>query len=122
MLLAGETYDFLLLSLVLQVGSASSSESLLERFELLGGPLNVLESQLILNDFHVSDGVHIALDVNDLGVVKGSDDLEDAVDGSDVGQESIAQACTGGGTLGQTSNIDAGEEGRNLRFGLVHLA
>lgn len=62
-------------------------------------PLNVLEPELGLNDFHVAQGVDLALDVDDLGIVKGTDHLEDAVDGADVGQESVAQTSTRGCAL-----------------------
>ena len=47
-------------------------------------PFYVLETQFGLDNFHVAKRVHVALDVDDLGIVKSAHDLEDAIDGADV--------------------------------------
>ena len=73
--------------------SASVARSALEPVERLLDPLDVLEAELGLDDLHVADGVDVALDVDDLGVVERAHDLEDAVDGADVGEEGVAEAC-----------------------------
>lgn len=83
--LSTQTYDLLLLGLILQVGRASTSEGFFEGFKLLGNPLNILETQLGLNDLHISDGVDVALNVNHLGVVERPNDLENTVNSANVG-------------------------------------
>lgn len=47
-------------------------------------PFYVFETQFGLNDFHVAKWVHIALDVDDFGIIKCAYDLEDAIDGTNV--------------------------------------
>jgi hypothetical protein len=46
--------------------------------------LDVLEPKLFSNDVKVTCGVDISLDVNDLCVVKATDDLEDGIDGTNM--------------------------------------
>lgn len=45
--------------------------------------------------------------MDDLCVVECSDNLEDTVDGSDVGEEGVAETGSGGRTGGETGNVDA---------------
>ena len=75
--------------------------------------LNVLEPQLLADNIEVTGRVHVALDVDDLSIVEAPNDLEDGIDGTNVRQESIAEASTGRGTAGQASNIIDGEVGGN---------
>ena len=85
---------------------------------MLLDPLDVLEAELGGDDIHVAAGVDVALDVDDLRVVEGADDLEDTIDSADMGQESVSEARAGRGTSGETSDIDArqvcGDAGRGL--------
>lgn len=60
--------------------------------------------------------------MNDFGIIKAPYDLEDGVDGTDVGQESIAQPGSSRGASGQTSDIVDCEVGRNTGLGLILLA
>jgi hypothetical protein len=94
--------------------------------------------QLGLDNLHIPHRVYISLDVNDLRVVertckRGSptissrsylphqlntgkqrtNDLEDPVNGPDVAQEVVSQSSTGSGALGESGNVDAGEERRD---------
>jgi hypothetical protein len=85
-------------------------------------PLDVLQPQLRLDDLHIAQGVDIALDVDYLGVVEGTHDLEDAVDGTDVREEGVAETSAGGRASGEASDVDAGEEGGDARGGLVDVA
>jgi hypothetical protein len=55
-----------------------------------------------------------------LGIIKGTDDLEDSIDRTDVGQECIPEPSTRRSTSSETSNVDAGQEGGNLVGGLVN--
>lgn len=94
---------------------------LLETLNLLLNPLNVLETELGRDDLHVTDGVDVTLDMDNLGVIESTDDLEDTVDGTDVRQESVAETSTGRSTGGQTGNVDAGQERRDPGSGLVDV-
>ncbi len=84
--------------------------------------LNVLEPQLFADNIEITDRVHVTLDVDDLSVVETPNDLEDGIDSTNVGQESIAETSTGRGTSGQTSDIIDSEVGGNSRLGVVFLA
>lgn len=59
---------------------------------MLFNPFDIFQPQLGLNNLHIADRVDVAFDVNDFGIVEDSDDLEDAVDRSNVRQESVACA------------------------------
>ena len=78
-------FQILLLGLVL-LGNNASKLGNLRRDEL-----DILETQLVSNDFHVSDGVHAVLDVNNISIVKNANHLKDAIGGFDVGKKSIAK-------------------------------
>jgi hypothetical protein len=47
---------------------------------LLLYPFDVLKTKLVLDDFHVAQGVNVSLHMDDFGVVESANDLEDAVD------------------------------------------
>ena len=113
----------LLLLELLHLERLTTTASLLDKV-LMGllDELNILDTELFANDLEITNRVDIALDVNNLGVVKASDDLEDGIDGADVGQESVTKTGTSRGTTGQTGNIVDGKVGRYLRLGLVVLA
>lgn len=84
---------------------ASSSGQLLLVLKSLLNELNVLDSELFADNVQISDWVDITLDVDNLGIVEASHDLEDGIDGTDVGQESVSETSTSRGASGQTGNI-----------------
>lgn len=47
----------------------------------------------------------------DLGIIEASDDLEDGVDRSDMGQESVSKTSSSGGSSSQASDIIDGQIG-----------
>lgn len=51
-----------------------------------------------------------------------TDDLEDTVDSPDVRQEIVSETSAGRRALGETGNVDTGEESGDLRSGLVQVA
>jgi hypothetical protein len=61
------------------------------------------------------------LDRSRRGYGELTNDLEDTVDGADVGQEVVSETGTGRGALGETGNVDTGEECGDFRLGLVEL-
>lgn len=105
--------NLLLLLPISETRATQRTSSSLQRIELLLDPLDVLETKLVLDDLHVADGVDVALDVDDLGVVERADDLEDAVDGADVGEEGVSEAGTCRGALGD----ERGEHARCMMVG-----
>lgn len=84
--------------------------------------LNILESQLLGNDVEISAGVHVTLNVDNLGVIEATHDLEDGVDGSDVRQESVTKTSTSRCTSCETSDIVDRQVGGDARLGVVLLA
>lgn len=83
--------------------------------------LNILESQLLADDVQITSGVDITLDVDNLSVVKASNNLEDGIDSTDVGEERVSETSSSGRTASQTGNIVDGQVGGNDRLGLVFL-
>lgn len=101
---------------------ATTASLLLVVLKGLLGELDVLDAQLLVDDLKIADGVDVTLDVNNLGIVEATDNLEDGIDGADVGQERVSETSTGGCAAGQTSNVVDGKVSRHLRLGLVLLA
>lgn len=95
---------------------------LLVVLERLLRELKILDAQLLVDDLQVTDGVDITLDVDNLGIVEATNDLEDGVDGANVRQERVTETGTGGSTAGQTGNVVDRKVGRDLGLGLVLLA
>jgi hypothetical protein len=93
------TYNFFLLGLVSETVAAQTSASLFETFESLLNPVNVLESQLRLDYVHITQRVHVPFDVDDFSIIKGTNNLENAIDGTDVGQKRVSETSTCGSTL-----------------------
>ena len=88
-------YGLLFLQL-LHLETLPTSGSLpLQSLELFLNELGILDPQFTLNDLKISDWVNIALDMNNFGIIEASNDLEDSIYGTDVGQECIAEAGTG---------------------------
>lgn len=84
--------------------------------------LDILDTELLADDLEITDGIDITLDVDNFGIIETSDDLEDGIDGANVGQESVSETSTSRGTTGQTSNIVDGKVSGNSRLGVVVLA
>ena len=68
---------------------ATTAGLLLVVLEGLLGELDILDAELFADDLEITDGIDITLDVDDLGIVEATDDLEDGVDGANVGQERV---------------------------------
>ena len=101
---------------------ATSPCELLDGLKTLLCELNILDAQLLADDGQISDWINISLYVNDFGIVETSYDLEDSIDGTNVGQESISKTSTRRSTSCQTSNIINSEMCRDSRFWVVFLA
>ena len=83
--------------------------------------LDVLQSQLLVDDVQVSHRVHVALHVGDVGILECSAEVKQRVASLDVAEESVAQALALTGALHQTSDVGDVEEGGHLAGGLVVL-
>jgi hypothetical protein len=96
----------LLLLELLHLKRLTATASLLDKVLVsLFDKLDILDTELLADNLKITDGVDITLDVNDLGIVKTSDDLENGIDGANVRQEGVTETGTSRGTTGQTSNI-----------------
>ena len=94
-----EAHDFLLLGLVRQTAATEIATRLFQVVQSLFNPLDILEAEFGLDDFHVADGVDITLDVDDFCVVKSTNDLEYPSDGADMRQEGITKTGSSRSTL-----------------------
>lgn len=114
--------NLLLSGFVGQTDTSQVPRKLLQPLQLFLHPFDILQSELGGDDLHISQWINISLDVDDLGVVECSDALEDTVDSTDVGQESVSETSSGRGTSGQTGDINTGQESGDLGFRLVQVA
>lgn len=58
----------------------------------VGDTIQVLGAELSMDDLHVVNRIDSVLDMSDVWVLKRSQNVEDAVHGGDVGEESVAKA------------------------------
>jgi hypothetical protein len=79
-----ETYNLLFLSLVSKTVTTQTPTGFLQIIKSLLGPLNIFESQLSLDGGHITEGVNVAIHVDDFGVVERSNHLKYPIDGTDV--------------------------------------
>jgi hypothetical protein len=93
------TYKLLLLRLISQRIATKGASGLLHVVHTLLHPFNVFQPELGLNNLHIPKRIHVALDVNDFGIIECTDNLKDAIDGANMRQEGIAKTCTGRSTL-----------------------
>lgn len=101
---------------------AATASLLAQGLESLLNELDILDPQLLADNSQIPNGIDITLNVDNLSIIEATHHLEDGVDGTDVGQESVTQTGTSGGTTGQTGDIIDGQVRRNLRLRLVLLA
>lgn len=94
-----KTDDFFLLGLVCQAGTSQITTRLFQVVERFFDPFDIFKTKFCLDDFHIADRIDISLDVNDLCIVKRTNDLEDSIYGTDMGEESIAEPSSSRSTL-----------------------
>ena len=75
-----------------------------------------------MDNLQIPHGVQIAFDVNDIRVVESATKMEDAVDGADVGEESVAEALALCSAFDKTGDVDDGEVGGDFGGGFVEVA
>ena len=75
--------------------------------------LEVFQLKLGVDDFLVADGVHRAVDVGDVVVVKAAQYVEDGVRLAYVGKELVAQSFPLAGSLDQSGDVDNLDGGRH---------
>lgn len=89
--------------------------------ESLFSELDILESELLADDVKITGGVHVTLNVNDLGVIEATNNLEDGIDSANVRQKRVSKTSASGRTASETGNIVYGQIGGDNRLGLVLL-
>ena len=67
-------------------------------FEGLGNVLKIFLEELVCDDVHVSNGVDFTFVVHNILVREASDDMEDAINGLDMRQESISKTLSFAGS------------------------
>lgn len=91
-------------------------------FEGLNKVLKIFLEELVCDDAHVSNGVDFTFVVHNFRIREASDDMEDAIDGLDMGKESISKTLTFAGSGDQTSDVENGNGGCNLGARSVNFA
>lgn len=115
--------DFLLGAGLLELQAlATHAGLLLLVLKSLLDELDILQTKLLADDVKITGRVDITLNVDNLGIVKAADDLENGIDGTNVRQERVTETSTGRRATGKTGNIVDGQVGGNARLGLVLFA
>lgn len=83
---------------------------------------DILQSQLVVDDLDISDGVDLALDVGDVFILEQTQHVEDSIAAGDVREESISETLTFVSALDESGNVDDVQISGNLRLWLVILA
>ena len=81
--------------------------------------LQVLVAELAGDDLDVLHGIDAIFDVDDVRVVEGAHDVDDAVDRLDVREEGVTETGSLRGALDETGDVDDLEVGLNDGLGLV---
>jgi hypothetical protein len=107
---------------------------------LLLHPFDVFKTELVLNNFHVAQGVDVALHMYNFRVVESANDLKYAIDGAHMRKERVSKSSTCRSALypvkvylswrtsyeiaysSEASNVYARQVGRDARSRLVKLA
>ena len=105
----------------LQTLPASTSFLLLELKRLLD-KLNILEAQLFADNVEIAGGVHVTFNVGNLDIIEAADDLEEGVNGANVGKEGIAKTGTSRGATSQAGNVIDCEVRRHPRLWVILFA
>lgn len=103
------------------VVGAQATHGLLEVSHGAANELLVLETKLVVDGLEILDRVNLTVNVDNIDLIESTADVEDGIDGTDVGQESVTKSLSGRGALHQTSNIDHSQPGGNLLLGSVVL-
>lgn len=114
--------SLLLHGLLVLKALATRASLLLLVLEGLLGELDILQPQLVADDVEITGRVDVTLDVDNLGIVEATNDLEDGIDGANVRQEGVTETGTSGGTSRQTSDIVHRKVGRHARLWVVLFA
>jgi len=102
-----DTFQFLAFGLVVL---GRLNESLLTSLK----ELNILELKFFVDDFHITNGVDVTLNVSDFGIIENTQHVENAVNCLNVRQESITKTLAFMSTLDKTSNIGNIQHSRYL--------
>lgn len=82
------------------------------------GHLKVGEDELKGDHFDVVEGIDSACDVDDVGIFKAADDLDNGVGVADVREELVAEPFSLGGAFDKTCDVDETDGGRDDLFAL----
>ena len=101
---------------LMAASSAASRFLILTSFSIRGNGLldglQVGEDQLGVDGLHVRARIHLAVDVDDVGVIEHADHLGDGLRLADVGEELVAQPFALGGALDDAGDVHEGHRRR----------
>ena len=86
----------------------AAARSLLERDDALLEAVEIGEHELGLDRLDVGDGIDLALDMGDVGVLEAAHHMGDGVDLADVGEELVAEPLALGGAAHEAGDVDEG--------------
>ncbi len=71
--------------------------------------LDILGDEFTMNDIHISLRINVTFLMDDVWVIKTSDDVIDSINCLNVREESVSETSTLGSTFHQTSDIGYGD-------------
>ena len=75
--------------------------------------LHVGQHQFDFNHLDIGEWIDLAGDMDDIGILKAADHLEDGIDFADVAEELVAKAFALAGAFDNACNVDQGEGAGN---------
>ena len=96
-----------------RLGLLAALGHLLQLFQALFRALHVGQQQFQLNGFHIAQGVHVAVHMGDVFVLKAAHHLHDGRAFADIAQKLVAQPLALAGPAHQPGNVDKVHAGIN---------
>ena len=90
-------------------------------FCALGDGLDVGQDQLGVDDVDVPGGVHAAVHVDDVVVLKAAHHMHDGVHLADVAEKLVSQTLAPAGPLHQAGDVHEFQRGGGVLFGMIHF-
>ena len=75
---------------------------------------DILLQQFLTDNIHITAGIDTTFDVSNILAVKTTENMENSINSTNVGQESVSETTTFSSTLDKTSNIGNLQNSRNI--------
>lgn len=83
--------------------------------------MKVREDEFEIDDLDIREGIDFSCDVDHIGIFKATDNLNDRICFSDVGEKLVAEPFSFGGPFHNACNIDKGDSCGNDFFALREI-